>query len=102
MVKRAIVWTETAAKQRRAILKFWTVRNGSSEYATELIKITKTRVIIIAKHPESGLEIQNSKTRMSGMGHFSLFYNVTHNSIIIVAFWDNRQDHNELYNLIKE
>ncbi len=33
MAKRAIVWTETASLQRRDILKYWTMRNGSDNYA---------------------------------------------------------------------
>lgn len=40
MAKRKIVWTETAAKQRREILKYWTERNKSTTYAEKLIEIT--------------------------------------------------------------
>lgn len=29
---------------------------------------------------------------MSAMGHFSIFYKYNHTAIIIIAFWDNRQD----------
>ena len=28
MAERAVVWTETAARQRREILKYWTKRSG--------------------------------------------------------------------------
>lgn len=102
MVKRTVVWTETAAKQRREVLKYWTIRNGSDEYARKLIRITKDRLKNIAKYPESGIETDWIGTRTSAMGHFSIFYKVTDQTIFIVAFWDNRQDPAALLELIKK
>lgn len=101
MAKKFIVWTETAAKQRREVLKYWTIRNGSDEYAQKLIKITKDKVKIIAKYPDSGVATDYPETRMCAMGHFSIYYKVTDTNIIIVAFWDNRQDPLTLLELIK-
>jgi plasmid stabilization system protein ParE len=101
MVKRIVVWTETAARQRREVLKYWTIRNGSDEYARKLIKITRDRIKVIEKYPESGVETDYAETRMSAMGHFSLYYKVTYSNIFIVAFWDNRQDPAILLELIK-
>lgn len=37
MAKRNVVWTETAAKQRREVLKYWTKHNGSTNFAEKLI-----------------------------------------------------------------
>jgi hypothetical protein len=39
--------------------------------------------------------------RVATMGHFSLFYKITGNAIIITAFWDNRQDHKQLLKLLE-
>ncbi len=39
MAKRTVVWTETAVRQRREILKYWVKRNGSIIYAEKLIKL---------------------------------------------------------------
>lgn len=47
MAKRKIVWTETAAKQRREILRYWTERNQSTAYAEKLIEITAKHLNII-------------------------------------------------------
>jgi plasmid stabilization system protein ParE len=102
MAKRAVIWTETAAKQRREVLKYWTMRNGSHEYAKKLIKITKNRVNVIAKYPESGVTTQDGNTRMSAIGHFSIFYKVNDDTIFIVAFWDNRQDPASLLKLMQD
>lgn len=101
MVKRTIVWTQTAALQRRSVLKYWTIRNGSTAYAEKLISIIKDHLKVILEHPEAFKKANFPDTRESAMGHFSIFYKITSHEIIITAFWDNRQDPKELYNLLK-
>ena len=77
MAKRAVVWTETAAKQRREILKYWIKRNSSTIFAEKLIKLTARQIKVILKHPESFKQADCPETRESAMGHFSIFYKVT-------------------------
>ena len=43
MAKKSVVWTETAIKQRREILKYWTIRNKSSAYSEKLIGLINER-----------------------------------------------------------
>ena len=100
MAKRAVVWTETAARQRREILKYWTKHNRSTTYAEKLIHLTAGQIKIILKHPESFKLADFSDTRESAMGHFSIYYKITDTQIIITAFWDNRQDPKRLLELI--
>lgn len=100
MAKRKVVWTETAAKQRRYILEFWTKRNGSPIYAEKLIELTKKQVQTILNHPEAFKEADYPDTRESAMGHFSIYYKVTSDYLIITAFWDNRQDPKRLLVLL--
>lgn len=102
MVKRTVVWTETAARQRREILKYWTKRNGSTIFAEKLIKVTANRIQVILKHPQSFKSTTYPGTRESAMGHFSGFYKLTKDKLIITAFWDNRQDPKNLFELIKK
>jgi plasmid stabilization system protein ParE len=102
MVKRNVVWTETAARQRKEILKYWINRNGTTIYAEELIRLTSDRIRIILRHPESFKSTTYSGTRESAMGHFSIFYKLTTRKLIITAFWDNRQDPTTLLKLIKK
>jgi plasmid stabilization system protein ParE len=92
MAKRKIVWTETAAKQRREILKYWTDRNKSTIYAEKLIEITAKHLKVISKNPEAFKETEIDQVRESAMGHFSLYYKITPELIIVMAFWDNRQE----------
>ena len=49
MVKRKIVWTEAAAKQRREILRYWTERNKSTTYTEKLIEITAKHLKVVSK-----------------------------------------------------
>jgi plasmid stabilization system protein ParE len=100
MAKRKIVWTNTSARQRREILKYWTVRNQSSNYASKLIEVTKSHLNVIVKNPKAFAETEIKYVRESAMGHFSLFYKITDKFIIVIAFWDNRQNPKELYKSI--
>lgn len=100
MAKRKIVWTETAAKQRKEILKYWTDRNGSTHYAEKLIEITAKHLKVIAKNPHSFKETEMDEIRESAMGHFSIYYKSLSSQIIVMAFWDNRQDPKKLLKAI--
>src|ERR1700761_7097097 len=102
MAKKKIVWTDTAIKQRREILQYWTIRNGSTKYAEKLIKLTAQRIKTILTQPEAYKKTTFPETRMSAMGHFSLFYKLTADQLIITAFWDNRQDPKKLIEIIKK
>jgi len=100
MVKRNVVWTETATRQRREILKYWTKKNGSTRYAEKLIKLTAKRIEIILKNPESFKPADYFETRESAMGHFSIFYKLNKKQLIITSFWDNRQDPKKLLEVL--
>lgn len=102
MAKRNVVWTKTAARQRREILKYWTLRNDSTVYSEELIHLISDRIQIILKHPEIFKPTTYLETRESAMGHFSLFYKVNDDKLIITAFWDNRQDPKHLLKEIQK
>ena len=101
MVKRNVVWTGTAVKQRNEILRYWTVRNGSPKYAKKLLKLIDDRVKVIQVFPEAFKSTTYPETRISAMGHFSILYKITDTQIIVTAFWDNRQDPEKLLEIIK-
>jgi plasmid stabilization system protein ParE len=102
MAKKKIVWTETASRQRRQVLKYWTERNKSAAYAIKLIKITKDRLKTISKNPGTNKKTEFADTRVAAMGHFSIFYKEEKEQIIVTAFWDNRQDPKKLLELLKK
>lgn len=92
MAQKSVVWTATAIRQRREILKYWTIHNASSNYSLKLIDLIKNRISVIANNPLSGKATNHPGTRESAMGNFSLYYKIFDHQIIITAFWDNRQD----------
>lgn len=96
MAKRKVIWTETAAKQRREILKYWIERNKSTTYAERIIEITAKYVKVISKNPEAFKETEIEDVHQAAIGHFSIYYKSTFDYIIIMAFWDNRQDPKKL------
>ncbi len=102
MVERTVIWTDTAAKQRREILKYWTKRNGTTLYAEKLIKLIAEQTRVILSNPKLFKEADFPDTRVSAIGNFSIFYKFNHKELVITAFWDNRQDPKKLLEALKK
>jgi plasmid stabilization system protein ParE len=102
MAKRKVVWTHTAAIQRREVLKYWIDKNRSTIYAVKLIEIISDHLRIISKNPEAFIETEIPGIRESAMGHFSIYYKILNNQIVVMAFWDNRQDPKNLLHVISK
>jgi plasmid stabilization system protein ParE len=101
MAKRTVVWTETAVRQRREILKYWVKRNGSSIYAEKLIKLIAEQINVILSNPKLFKKADFPETHVSALGHFSIFYKYNKSNLIITAFWDNRRDPKKLLDFLK-
>ncbi|MCU0419482.1 MAG: type II toxin-antitoxin system RelE/ParE family toxin [Cyclobacteriaceae bacterium] len=101
MAKKKIVWTETAARQRRSILEYWLHRNKSNTYPLKLLRLSNEKANQVAANPLLYKAADFPDTRVAAMGHFSLFYKATDERIIITAFWDNRQDPEKLFEILK-
>lgn len=102
MAERTVVWTATAARQRREVLKYWIKRNHSTKYAEKLIRLIANQIQIILAHPESFKSTTYPGTKESALGHFSIYYKLTDENLIITAFWDNRQDPKRLMEIISK
>lgn len=102
MAERKVIWTETAARQRRYILEYWLNRNKSSTYPIKLLRLSNEKANRISADPLIYKTSEFPDIRVAAMGHFSLFYKVTDEAIIVMAFWDNRQDSKKLLALLKE
>jgi plasmid stabilization system protein ParE len=96
MVDREIVWTKTAALQRRLIFEYWIDRTGSTEYSQKLLYESKERTEQLKLHPLSGKKAAYPDTRVVSLGHYSIFYKLLNDNIVITAFWDNRQNPEKL------
>jgi len=101
MAQKEIIWTETAALQRRTVLEYWLQRNQSPTYSLKLLRLSNEKASKIADNPLIYKTAEFPDTRVAAMGHFSLFYKITNSAITVTAFWDNRQDPEELLKLLK-
>jgi plasmid stabilization system protein ParE len=102
MAKKSVVWTETAIKQRREILKYWTIRNKSTTYAEKLIGLINERTKLLSQNSEAGKPTNHLDTRVAAMGNFSIYYKNEIDRLVITAFWDNRQDPKKLVKLLRK
>ncbi len=86
MAKRIIEWTTTAIRQRRSILKYWTLRNGSTIFAEKIIRISEKHTESIADNPFAFRATDFPNTHVAAMGHFSIYYQITEGIIFVTAF----------------
>lgn len=100
MAKRNIVWTKTADIQYIGILEYWAIRNKSNSYSKKLVRLVADRTKQIAKTPLIYKSTNFKDIRVASLGNFSIYYKVTEDSIIISAFWDNRQDPKEILQIL--
>lgn len=100
MAKR-IVWTNTARKARREILEYWIKHNGSPTYSKKLSKLFQKKTAMLQSEHYLGKPTDFDNIRVSLVNHFSIFYKVDQNEIIIVGLWDNRRNPEDLHKNIK-
>jgi plasmid stabilization system protein ParE len=102
MVIKTVVWTDTAVRQRRKILLYWTKRNKSSSYSKKLISEISERVQFILINPDAYINTNFLDIKTSTLGHYNIFYKITPDNLIVVALWDNRQNPKTIFKILKK
>jgi toxin YoeB len=92
MVKKEIIWSETAKLQFANTLEYYVERNGNAKYSLKLIDEVENLLNTLSKSELIGRLTSNKFTRVIPMKVYLLFYEINGNRIEIVSFWDNRQD----------
>ncbi len=100
MVKR-IVWTNTARKARREILEYWIKHNGNNTYSKKISRLLRIKVALLQSGHYLGKPTDFMDVRVSLVNHFSIFYKVREEEIIIVGIWDNRRNPDDLHRNIE-
>ncbi len=99
-----IVWTSRALKQLQKILNFIINQQKSTSYADKILSEIQDIEQYIIKNPMSFVEVENTSKEVHKaivLKHYSIFYSISNNNIInILCFWDNRQDHKNLKNIL--
>jgi len=102
MASLKVFWTETAVKQRNQIFEYWNNRNQSNEYSKKLRIEINNNIQTLKKYPKTGKKTDYESIRSFVMGHFCLLYQFDTVQIIIVAFWDSRQDPEKLLDILRQ
>jgi len=101
MAKRNVIWTRTADIQFVGILEYWAKKNKSSRYSKKLLKLVSERTKQIAEKPLIYKATDFKDTRVASLGNFSIYYKFNDTEIIIIAFWDNRQNPKKLLKILE-
>lgn len=101
MAGRNVIWSSTADRQFADILLYWSRRNNSSKFSIKLIEIVTERTKQLAKEPLSSPLTDYKDNHVASLGNYSIFYRILEDAILITAFWDNRQDPEKLFKLLK-
>lgn len=101
MAKRNVIWTKTADLQFIGVLEYWVKRNKSNTYSTKLVKLVSERTKQIAIDPLIYKKSDFKDVRVASLGHFSIYYRVYEREIVIISFWDNRQDPRKLLKILE-
>lgn len=96
MAKR-VVWTKTARDARRKILEYWIVHNGSNTYSRKLSILFKEKIQLLKLQSYIGKPTDFDEVRGTLVNHFTIFYKITFDQIIIVGIWDNRRNPDDLH-----
>jgi len=97
-----IIWTSTAVNQRRKILNYWNKRNKSKTYSRKLVSEITQRIKFLINNPEVYVKTSFQDIRTTTLGHYNIFYKITAKELIVVAFWDNRQNPKTLSKMLKK
>lgn len=95
-VKRKVIWTLTARVEFKDTCLYWNNRNGSHTYTNRLRKLISTNLEKISLFPQTGIPTSFEGIRFVIIKDYLLFYLEQGNNIIVVSFWDGRQDPEKL------
>ncbi|MFD2824522.1 type II toxin-antitoxin system RelE/ParE family toxin [Lacinutrix iliipiscaria] len=102
MAERNVIWTRTADIQFVGILEYWVNRNKSNTFSIKLLKLVTKRTKQIAINPELYKRTDFKDVRVASLGNYSIYYKTTEKEIIVMSFWDNRQDPKKLLKVLKQ
>ena len=101
--KVKITWSAVAKIQYYDTLIFWNEHNQSNEYSKRIRAKIKETFSKLSSYPKIGKERSEDKEvrQIIVLSHFSLCYRIYElkedlTEIVIVTFWDNRNDPNKL------
>jgi addiction module RelE/StbE family toxin len=99
--KRKVVWTETATAELKDTFAYWNKRNASTVYSKRLRKLVTSAIQKLVLFPKSGVPTQFDNIRFIVVKDYLIFYQEWQENIVIISFWDGRQEPEKLKNRLK-
>ena len=96
MANKKIIWSSLSIRQLKAVLDFYTQRNGSPAYSLKILIEIEELLNALSENEFIGRLTSNKMTRAIPMKVYLIFYEISQNQIKIVSFWDNRQNNKKL------
>jgi plasmid stabilization system protein ParE len=92
---KKVVWTQSAIREKYDILDFWELHNKSASYSIKLNEEIEEAIYFISIHSNAGtLMIDNVRKFL--VREYYIIYELNSEDILILAFWDGRQDPEKL------
>ena len=95
MVRKKIIWSQTAISELENILSFYIQRNQSDEYSLWLYNALEKRVQLISVFPALGRKSDMPDVHILPFDHFGIIYKTKGQAIYILSVWDFRQHPNK-------
>ena len=93
---RSIIWAEPAIEEFQNILDYWDQKTNTDKYSNRLVENTDKILNLVSQNPQMGAQTKIDTIRMRLiLNKFYVFYQIREDIILIVKFWDTRQNPNK-------
>lgn len=95
-----VIWTRLAIEQLKCILEYWIERTHSTTFAEKLNNEIFKRTLFISLYPYASPLTSMNNIRKVSFKNYSIYYKIRGTEMIILSFWDNRQNPTKLFKLL--
>ena len=89
---KQVIWSLAAQKDRKNILEYWIIHNGSNSYSIKLDKLFRYSIELISRFPLIGRKIDMPNIRAKVVRNYVIVYEIKESHINILTLWDSRQN----------
>ena len=91
-----IVWSDPAVEELQKIIGYWDQKTKSERYSNRIVENTEAVLKLVQESPKMGAKTKIDSIRMRLiLEKFYVFYQIREDLIVIVKFWDTRQNPNK-------
>ena len=94
--KGKVIWTDTSKQEFKKTCIYWNKRNASNAYTNRLRKLVQSTLEELILFPKSGIPSPFEGVRFVVIRDYLLFYQEAAGDIVLLSFWDGRQNPQKL------